>query len=113
VFPVALEGEKFEPRKGGWKTNRAGMDKLLRSNRLMGLGQTLRYVRFFDDFRVYPLTNLWDDTTTAGFGDPKLYVVQTNTKVVERCLLMSTDLATVPGAEERPDRRQGHQPSRR
>jgi adenine-specific DNA-methyltransferase len=57
----------------------------------MGFGNTLAYVRYLDDFPAFPLTNLWDDTTTAGFGDPKLYVVQTNRKVIERCLLMTTD----------------------
>lgn len=49
------------------------------------------YVRYFDDFPAFPYTNLWEDTTTAGFGDPKIYVVQTNTKVIERCILMATD----------------------
>jgi adenine-specific DNA-methyltransferase len=48
-------------------------------------------VRFLDDFPAFPYTNLWDDTVTSGFADPKVYVVQTNTKVIERCLLMTTD----------------------
>ena len=38
-----------------------------------------------------PLDNVWDDTVSSGFADPKIYVVQTNTKVVERCMLMTTD----------------------
>jgi adenine-specific DNA-methyltransferase len=91
VFPVTLNGRVFTPNKGGWKTNRLGMDRVQKADRLMGLGNTLSYVRFFEDFRVFPFSNQWDDTTTAGFGDPKLYVVQTNAKVVERCLLMATD----------------------
>jgi adenine-specific DNA-methyltransferase len=91
VFPVKLNGRDYTPTKGGWKTNRVGMEHLKKADRLMALGNTLSYVRFFDDFRVFSLVNQWDDTTTAGFGDPKLYVVQTNTKVVERCLLMTTD----------------------
>jgi adenine-specific DNA-methyltransferase len=40
---------------------------------------------------VYPITNLWMDTATSGFADQKVYVVQTNPKVVERCILMTTD----------------------
>lgn len=91
IFPVQLEGKIYKPSKGGWKTNRLGMGRLAMAGRLMGLGSTLSYVRFFNDFRVFPLVNQWDDTTTAGFGDPKLYIVQTNTKVVERCILMTTD----------------------
>ncbi|HZR13730.1 MAG TPA: DNA methyltransferase [Acidimicrobiia bacterium] len=67
------------------------MERLKLANRLTGFGNSLRYVRYLDDFPAFPFTNLWDDTTTAGFGDPKIFVVQTNTKVIERCLLMTTD----------------------
>ncbi|MDT4819380.1 DNA methylase [compost metagenome] len=91
VFPIDLKGMRFTPNKGGWKTNRVGMDRVQKADRLIGLGKTLSYVRFFEDFKVFPFNNQWDDTTTAGFGDPKLYVVQTNTKVAQRCLLMATD----------------------
>jgi adenine-specific DNA-methyltransferase len=48
-------------------------------------------VRFIDDFPAFPMTSSWDDTTIAGFGDQKSYVVQTNRKVIERCLLMTTE----------------------
>jgi adenine-specific DNA-methyltransferase len=91
VFPVEFEGKTFTPAKGGWKTNRSGMNKLLDAGRIGASGSTLSYVRYLDDFPVQAFGNLWDDTTTAGFGDPKLYVVQTNTKVIERCMLMATD----------------------
>jgi adenine-specific DNA-methyltransferase len=67
------------------------MTRLKAARRLFGIGKTLRYVRYFDDFPLFPLNGLWEDTTTSGFADPKLYVVQTNTKVVERCILMTTD----------------------
>ncbi|MGY0572412.1 site-specific DNA-methyltransferase [Bradyrhizobium sp. RDM12] len=91
VFPVQLDGKTFMPNKGGWKTNHVGMSRVQKADRLIALGNTLRYVRFFEDFRVFPFNNQWDDTTTAGYGDPKLYVVQTNTKVIQRCLLMASD----------------------
>src|SRR5207244_10432292 len=48
-------------------------------------------VRFIDDFRVFPTNNVWNDTGASGFGDDKIYVVQTISKIVERCLLMTTD----------------------
>jgi adenine-specific DNA-methyltransferase len=57
----------------------------------MPVGNTLTYVRYLRDFPAFPINNLWDDTVTSGFADPKVYVVQTNTKVVERCALMTTD----------------------
>ena len=91
VFPVSCNGKTLVPSKGGWKTNRTGMGRLANADRLIALGNTLSYVRFFEDFRVFSLVNQWDDTTTAGFGDPKLYVVQSNTKIIERCTLMATD----------------------
>lgn len=67
------------------------MRRLLGTERLIALGNTLSYVRYFVDFEQFPVTNLWEDTTTAGFADPKVYVVQTNAKVIERCMLMTTD----------------------
>ena len=91
VFDVPLGGQVFRPAKGGWKTNTSGMRNLLHAARVIGVGSTLSYVRFIDDFSAFSLNNFWDDTTTAGFADEKAYVVQTNQRVVERCLLMTTD----------------------
>jgi len=92
-FEVLYENKTFVPRKGGWKTNKEGMDRLLTAGRLMVVGDSLRYVRFFDDFPCSVITNFWTDTVISGFGDQKVYVVQTSKKIVERCLLM----ATAPG----------------
>ena len=91
VFPISVAGISYEPGKGGWKTNRPGMERLVAANRLIGIGRTLQYVRFLDDFPAFPINNLWEDTVTSGFSDPKMYVVQTNSKVIERCMLMATD----------------------
>ncbi|MGI2325243.1 MULTISPECIES: DUF559 domain-containing protein [unclassified Methylococcus] len=91
-FPVLLDGYKFLPSvKGRWKTNEDGMRRLSRARRLSAAGNTLRYVRYFHDFPVFPITNSWSDTGVAGFSSDKRYVVETNTKVIERCLLMTTD----------------------
>ncbi|CAN5838582.1 site-specific DNA-methyltransferase [soil metagenome] len=91
VFDVDVGGQTYRPGRGGWKTNATGMARLKAADRLIGVGKTLQYVRYFDDFPLFPITNLWEDTTTSGFAEPKTYVVQTNTKVVERCLQMTTD----------------------
>jgi adenine-specific DNA-methyltransferase len=91
-FYFEFEGRKFDPTlKSRWKTNEEGMRRLGWANRLGVIGNTLRYVRYLDDFPAYPLTNIWDDTTVAGFAADKRYVVETSPKVVERCLLMTTD----------------------
>ena len=57
----------------------------------MPVGESLNFVRFLDDFSFRQRTNIWDDTRTGGFGEDKIYVVQTVSKVIERCLLMTTD----------------------
>jgi adenine-specific DNA-methyltransferase len=91
TFDVTVEGRSFRPRKGGWKTSKPGMERLRAASRLIVTGDTLSYVRYLDDFPVQPLNNLWEDTTIAGFASDKSYVVQTNPKVIERCVLMTTD----------------------
>ena len=90
LFPVDFGGRSWTPKKGGWKTNQEGMGRLKGSNRLMSLGDTLCFARYLQDFPMKPLIDVWDDTRSSGFGEEKVYVVQTNTKVIERCLLMTT-----------------------
>jgi adenine-specific DNA-methyltransferase len=90
-FPVDFCGSPWRPKTGYWKTNPAGMARLVSAGRVDLVGNTLRYVRYLDDFSVYPITNVWGDTGVAGFASDKKYVVQTNPKIIERCLLMTTD----------------------
>ncbi len=90
-FPVDISGKTVRPSAGYWKTGEVGMDRLRLANRLSLIGKTLSYVRYIDDFGVFPINNVWNDTLTSGFGDPKIYVVQTLSKVVARCILMTTD----------------------
>lgn len=90
-FQVEVDGRSYTPgMKHRWKTNEQGMQRLLWAGRVESTGNSLSYVRYFDDFPVFPLTNFWDDTQ-AGSGMGKVYVVQTNLKVVQRCILMTTD----------------------
>ena len=91
IFSFNYRGWMIEPKANGWKTTRDGMTRLLQSDRVILQGQTASYVRFIDDFPAFPFNNFWDDTVISGFGDPKTYVVQTSSKVIERCLLMTTD----------------------
>lgn len=90
-FQVSLNGQTFLPSKGGWKTNAVGMQRLASSRRLLSSGKTLGFLRYTADFGHQPVIDIWDDTRQSGFGDPKVYVVQTATKVIERCMLMTTD----------------------
>lgn len=89
-YPVDFMGFSVNPN-GYWKTQESSMPRLKKAGRLMLSGSTLRYVRDFDDFPVFPIVNLWQDTGVAGFASDKKYVVETSTKVIERCMLMTTD----------------------
>ena len=77
-FPVVFNGRTIRPNRGYWKTGTEGMKKLIDARRVELIGNTLRYVRFIEDFPVFPLNNLWTDTAVAGFASDKKYVVQTS-----------------------------------
>ena len=88
-FPVFHHGIKYFPNsKNRWKTNEQGVRRATRSNRVLGQSTALRYVRFFDDFPVYSLHNIW---INMGGAPDRKYVVETNARVIERCILMTTD----------------------
>jgi adenine-specific DNA-methyltransferase len=87
-YPVDFWGGSYLPTRGEWSTHQSGMRRLVQAGRVAKTGSTLGYVRFLDDFRGVPLTNIWSDL--GGAVDP-VYVVQTSTKIVERCMLMCTD----------------------
>ncbi len=89
--PFTYEGVKYYPGGRYWSTSPLGLANLHEARRLIAVGNTLSYVRFINDFPVFPLTGTWVDTSISGFGPERLYVVQTNPLVVQRCMLMSTD----------------------
>jgi len=89
TVPYTFEREVFHPGANAcWKTTVEGLDRLARARRIQRAGRTLRYVRYLDDFPAYEITNVWDDVAGAA---GKIYVVQTSTSVIERCVLMTTD----------------------
>jgi adenine-specific DNA-methyltransferase len=93
-FPVQLGKETYRPRTGYWKTGEDGMKRLIAAERVVATeGGTLRYVRFLEDSSCTPIANVWTDISGAvqSRSDPKVYVVQTATSVIERCMLMTTD----------------------
>jgi adenine-specific DNA-methyltransferase len=91
-FPVSLGGKEWLPNsRSRWKTNEEGMKALGTANRLEATSGGLYYVRFIGDFAASPIGDQWTDTVIAGFASQKAYVVETSTKVIERCILMTTD----------------------
>jgi len=91
VREYVFEGRSFTPGRRTFSTNAIGLDRLCNAGRLFGIGKSLTYVRYVSDFAFKPQNDIWDDTRQSGFGDSKLYVVQTTTRAVERCVLMTTD----------------------
>lgn len=87
-FPIEYNGKTYRINSGSWKTSQEGIQNLIKADRIRATDTRIGYVRFFDDFPVVPLTNAWDDTR----GDMGIiYVVQTATKIIQRCILMTTD----------------------
>lgn len=89
-----LSGQRFTPGAGTFKTNHEGMTRLAIANRLhVTSNGSLGYRRFADDFGFGTIGNLWNDISGAvqSRSDPKIYVVQSSTALIERCMLLATD----------------------
>ena len=91
--PLYFQGRTYSLTKGSWKTHPVGFKRLIASNRIATMRNTPSYVRFIDDFPVFGFTNVWTDISGAVQSrlDPKVYVVQTSTQLIQRCILMTTD----------------------
>jgi adenine-specific DNA-methyltransferase len=89
----SMQGENFEPPAGmHWKTSVEGLNRLRDSLRLRIEGSLPRYARLMSNFPVFPLTNIWMDIGgVQNRTEGKIYVVQTASTVIERCMLMTTD----------------------
>jgi adenine-specific DNA-methyltransferase len=88
-----VNGKCYNPAKGmHWKTKVDGLYRLLGARRIVIEGNSPRFLRFLDDFPVYPINNLWTDIGgVQNRIEGKIYVVQTSTSAIQRCLLMTTD----------------------
>lgn len=92
TFTVEFDGKTYQPpkRTGGasWTTTREGMNRLVMAERVIPIGTTLDYIYYHDDFPLTEMSNIWEETRGA---IEKLYAVQTDTTIIERCILMTTD----------------------
>ena len=87
-YDVQVNGKIYRPGNRWWGVTPDGMERARKAQRLIANQNVLRYKRFFDDFAVQNLDNSWTDN--GGASNP-VYVVQTNTDIVKRCLLMTTE----------------------
>ena len=88
---LTYQNKLYSPGKGHWKTSLKGVHRLGLASRLEAYGKTLSFRRFVSDFPYFPLSDTWLDTAQGGYGEAKTYVVQTNQKVIDRCILMTTN----------------------
>lgn len=79
------------PRQYGWQTTPTGLNRLEEAERLWPVGRSLRWKVYHDEFPYKILNNAWLDLRPGGFGEDRYYVVQTDSRVIERCILMTTD----------------------
>ena len=92
--PFEFRGKTYDcwSKNSHWKASYPlGMERLARAARIHVAENSIQYVRFHTDFALAVHGNVWTDTSSGSFTDDKVYVVQTNTKIVERCILMATD----------------------
>jgi len=86
---VDFDGKKYFPgNKSHWKTSVDGLNRLNKEGRLVKNEKSLQYLRKLSDYPVKGFSNLWYD---LGGASNMVYVVQTNPKVIERAMLMTTD----------------------
>ena len=88
-FAYWCNGHEFT---GTYKTTPVGMTRLQKASRIYVAQGSLRFIRYIDDFSTYPANAAWMDIGgVQSRTDPKVYVVQTSTEAVKRCILMTTD----------------------
>jgi adenine-specific DNA-methyltransferase len=91
-FDYEFQGQKYRPPQPyGWQTTKAGLKSLEAAGRLHAIGKSLRWKVYHDEFPYKSINNVWADLRAGGFGETRLYVVQTDARVIARCLLMTTD----------------------
>ena len=87
--PREFEGEIYTPPSNTqWRHTATAFDVMVKSNRIIKEGNRITSKFYLEDLGVEEYNNVWLDT---GPELAKLFVVQTTSKVVQRCLLMTTD----------------------
>jgi adenine-specific DNA-methyltransferase len=90
VKEIHALGQTFKLTKGSFKTHSEGFKLLEDNNRLIRIGNSLMYKRYYSDFPFIESNNIWTDTIMTGFSEAKIYAVQTSLKVIQKCLLLTT-----------------------
>jgi adenine-specific DNA-methyltransferase len=91
-MPITHHGKSYSPKANNhWKVTKFGLNRLGKAYFLAPRQNSLSYYLFADFYPVQPINNVWNDTKWGFDAGDKSYVVQTNQKIIERCVLMATD----------------------
>jgi adenine-specific DNA-methyltransferase len=90
-YVFSFNGKSYESGARWWGTTQENLTRVNKAGRLSQIGNSIGYLRAWADYDATPLDNVWGDTGTGGFLEPKIYVVQTTQKIVQRCILMASD----------------------
>jgi adenine-specific DNA-methyltransferase len=90
-FEFVFQAKRYDSGHRWWGTTHDGLERVRRAGRIVISGDTIRFLRAWADYPASLLDNVWTDTGTGGFLEPKIYVVQTIEKVIQRCILLATD----------------------
>src|SRR6266481_1359385 len=92
LTPFEYQGKTYRPPVGShWKVTTESLRQVANANRIQATTNSIQFRSFMDDFPISITHNVWTDTITGSFLEDKIYVVQTNPKIIARCLLMTTD----------------------
>ena len=88
MYDIEYQGKIYKCGKKSWRTNAEGMERIKQKGRIAVTGNSISFIMYHDDFNVKEINNMWDDTADTS---PMKYAVQTSPKVIQRCILMTTD----------------------
>ncbi len=89
-YNLIYEGNSFMPGRRWWGFPEDSTKQLIKAGRLRRQGSSIASLRYWNDYAVEEISNLWTNTA-SGSGMDKVYVVQTSVEVIKRCMLMTTD----------------------
>ena len=91
--PFEYQGKVYETGPNShWKVKYPeGLSRLAKAGRIHVAANSIQYIRHQEDFPYIAYNNIWTDTGIGSFTENKIFIVQTAAKVIERCLLMTTD----------------------
>lgn len=91
IFDFDFHGTTISKNKKSWRTNFQGIQTLIKADRLVLHGTLPYFVAFHEDNPLSTMNNIWVDSGSASTSYEKIYVVQSATRQVQKCILMATD----------------------